>query len=379
MIVHRFLDWVGTAPAPQRAEAAAALARAWLYSTMSEEEREAAEAALTLLLDDPAPQVRLALAQALGGSLRAPRHIILSLANDATDIAAIVVRRSPILTDAELVDFVAASEEPLPASVAQRPNVSAAVCGAVAEVGSRATCAALLDNPKAMISRFSMSRIAARFGDEPDIRDRLFARADTPLEIRQQLLKQLTDCLSDHPLVQFGLRGRSMDSVMCEARDQGTLALAGQAAPEEVAALVEHLRASGQLSASLLLRGLCIGNMVLFEAAIARLAHTPVERVARIISAARSASVRALFSKAGLPERTHPAFMIGVEVWRELRSEGLDPRDPWVSRRMIERVLGRYEQSSTEEMDDLVTMLRKLEMVAARSAARSFKQRLCAA
>ena len=44
MIVRQFISWIRTAPAGERAEATRALARAWLISDLSEDDRIAAEA-----------------------------------------------------------------------------------------------------------------------------------------------------------------------------------------------------------------------------------------------------------------------------------------------------------------------------------------------
>ena len=65
VIVEAFLRWVETAKSGDRARAASALGRAYLQSEMQPEERKAAEMAMTFLLDDPSPKVRLALAEAI--------------------------------------------------------------------------------------------------------------------------------------------------------------------------------------------------------------------------------------------------------------------------------------------------------------------------
>jgi uncharacterized protein (DUF2336 family) len=62
MIVRHFLQWVRTAEAADRAEATSALARAYLYSDLGDDDRIAAEGAMIMLLDDPSPLVRRALA-----------------------------------------------------------------------------------------------------------------------------------------------------------------------------------------------------------------------------------------------------------------------------------------------------------------------------
>src|SRR5277367_3046258 len=147
MIVRQFLHWMRTAPAGERAEATGALARAYLYSDLTNEDRAAAEGAMIMLLDDPSPLVRRALAQAIASSEHAPHAVIHALASDHVDIAALVLARSPLLIDAELVDLVATSDGDLQAAIAARVPLQCAVAAAIAEVGSAEACLAAVENP----------------------------------------------------------------------------------------------------------------------------------------------------------------------------------------------------------------------------------------
>src|SRR5436305_9786949 len=97
MIVRQFLHWVRTASAVERADAAAALGRAYLYSDLGPDDRAAAEGALIMLLDDPSPVVRTQLAQALAFSEAAPPAGILGLAADQPEVASWVLAHSPLL------------------------------------------------------------------------------------------------------------------------------------------------------------------------------------------------------------------------------------------------------------------------------------------
>src|SRR4249920_1945087 len=107
MIVRQFINWVRTAPAGERAEATRALARAWLISDLSEDDRIAAEGALLMLLDDPSPLVRLSMSEVFARSPDAPATIVRALAADQPSIALPVLEHSPLLIDADLVDIVA--------------------------------------------------------------------------------------------------------------------------------------------------------------------------------------------------------------------------------------------------------------------------------
>ena len=79
MIVRQFISWVRTASAGERAEATRALARAWLISDLTPDDRAAAEGALLMLLDDPSPLVRQAMAEVFARSAEAPAAIVQAL------------------------------------------------------------------------------------------------------------------------------------------------------------------------------------------------------------------------------------------------------------------------------------------------------------
>src|ERR1043165_6243838 len=183
MIVRQFLQWVRTAEAAERAEATSALARAYLYSGLSDDDRAAAEGAMILLLDDPSPLVRSALADALGASSDAPAAVVHALINDQPDIATIVLERSPLLLDSDLVDAVAIGGASTQSAIARRELLPRAVSAAIAEVGSAEACLTLIENARADIAEFSVERIVHRFGHIAAIREPLLSWGGVPAAI----------------------------------------------------------------------------------------------------------------------------------------------------------------------------------------------------
>jgi len=123
MVVSHFLKWIYTARVSERAAAASALARAYINADLPFEDRCAAEAALTLLLDDASSKVRLAMAEALSMSHHAPLQIISALASDQPEVASLVLARSPLLTDADLIDRVAGGQKATQKLIADRPRL----------------------------------------------------------------------------------------------------------------------------------------------------------------------------------------------------------------------------------------------------------------
>jgi len=342
MDVGEFLKWAEAAPADLRADAAHALARAFLHCEVDEATRGAMEAALTVLLDDCSPDVRFALADALGESAAAPRHIILALAADQEEIARAVLARSPLFIDGELVDIVAAVSESLQAAIAARRQVSSAVAAAIAEVGDRLACWRLIENEAADIARISLRRIAERFGDEPEMRERLLARRNLPSDAHQMLVRRVSDALGEFVTEKSWVTETRARQVTREACERATVAIAAESQSDELPALVEHLRISGQLTTALLLRAVCAGNIALFETALSVLARVPETRVKSMVRAGRMSSLKPIYVKAGLPIRAFEAFAAALDTCRRIAEEG-GPRDRYrFTRHMVEGVLARY-------------------------------------
>ncbi|MEX0751484.1 MAG: DUF2336 domain-containing protein, partial [Xanthobacteraceae bacterium] len=197
MIVREFLQWLRNAPPGERADGASALARAYLFSPLSLDDRAAAEGAMLMLLDDPSPLVRRALAEAFASSQAAPPAVVHALAADQPNVAAPVLERSPLLVDTDLVDLIATGPSAVQAAIARRPMLQRAVAAAIAEVGSAESCLELIENADADVAPFSIDRIVARHGHLAPIRETLLARDDLPAATRQALVAKLSRTLAD--------------------------------------------------------------------------------------------------------------------------------------------------------------------------------------
>jgi uncharacterized protein (DUF2336 family) len=378
MLVRRFLHWVRTAPAGERAEATGALARAYLFSDLSADDRAAAEGAMLMLLDDACPLVRRALADVLAASPDAPPAVIHALAADQQQIAAPVFALSPLLVDADLVDAVATGSSAVQEAIAHRAALPRSVAAAIAEVGTAEACLVLVENEDADIAPFSIDRIAERHGHLAAIREPLLARDDLAAATRHRLVIKLSETLAGFVAGRAWIDLDHARRVAREACEKATVVLAAEAAEGEVRRLIHHLRESGQLTAGLILRALLSGAMVLFEEALAELADLPVARVSGLVNDGSLSGLHALFEKAGLPASTYPAFKEAIEAMREGGFAGEPGGAARLKRRMIERVLTRCENQEFGELAPLITLLHRFATEAAREEARLFCDDLAA-
>ena len=372
MIVRQFLHWVRQAPAGERAEATSALARAYLYSDLSPDDRAAAEGAMIMLLDDPSPLVRRALAEALASSDRAPQVVVHALAADQPDIAIPILAHSQVLLEDDLVDLIATGHADVQVAIAGRLGLPRTLAAAIAEVGAAEACLALLENGDADIARFSIDRIVERFGHLAPIRENLLARDDLPMAMRQALLSKLSQTLAGFVAARQWLGSEHAEFATKDACEKATVALAADTSYDEVGAFVQHLRHSGQLTAGMILRALLSGNVVLFEEALAELSSIPIDRVTAYVHDKNISGFRALYREAGLPEVAYPAFREALAAMRAGLLIGEQGGASRLKRRMVERVLDACSHERGEEAASLLALLRRFSVEAAREEARLF-------
>jgi uncharacterized protein (DUF2336 family) len=164
-----------------------------------------------------------------------------------------------------------------------------------------------------------------------------------------------------------------------EACDRATVAIACSQNAEEIAVLVRHLVSTDQLTGMLMLRVLLSGNLPFLIEAFAELAGLKPARVAAILSDRTGHGFRALYERAGLPPAAFGAFRAALEVIHETGFASDSYGAALLRRRMVERVLTRYEGAAPGELDHLLAMLRRFAAEAAREEARYYAADLVAA
>ena len=281
--------WPGrNAPAKRSARRRRARLRGPIcYSDLTPSLRDEAALAMTAQLDDPSGLVRRALAEALGSASQAPRHLILALAGDEPHVAAAVLQRSPVLTDADLVDCAAAADVIAQSALARRPNLSPGVAAALAEIGEREAIVTLIGNREVELRAGALDRIVQRFGDDAEVREALLQRPSLPANLRARIALAAAKDLSV-ATAQWLPRERA-ERIAREARDQTICSIASSCSGDERRKLVRSLRECGALTPALLMRSLLGGERDLFHEALAELSGLPAPRASRPLPSIRAA------------------------------------------------------------------------------------------
>ncbi len=370
MILNQFQSWVRTAPPSGRADGVSALARAYLYSNLDARQRLDTARVLTGFLDDPAPDVRRSLAEALASAADAPHHIVLALADDCAAVSSVVLSRSPVLSDAELIDCAATAEPAAQAAIASRPDLSAPLAAALSEIAAPDALVVLAGNRAASLPGFAIRRMVERHGENADLRRALLARDDLPAGVRVDLVAATAKALAAFVTSRNWLSCERMKRVALEAGDKAAVTIAGTDGDSR-RELVAHLRQSGRLTSGFALRAILSGKIELFKAILAELSGMPAFRVDGLARQCESTGFATLYRKCGLPLDLLPAFRIALGAARE--ADWTQAQGASLSRAAIERVLTACAAINSGELDKLMVLLRRFETEAAREEARLSK------
>ena len=289
------LDWREERTIAQRCAHVLALVRA-LNVPLDAAGRGALEGVLSLVAADPAPRVRLVLAEAIGTVADAPVAVIAQLATDRPDIAGLVLARSPVVTQADLVDLVPRLDPrvlPVLAARATDPDVAVLII----EMGEAEAVAELLRNPVIALGPAMLDAAAEAHGHVPAVRDLLLARDDLPIGARYALVEGLCRVLAATDLVVNVLGVNRARSVLDDAEGEALVNAAAGRDAGEIAALVDALVEAGRIDATLILRALCHGRRELFAALLTRQAGLGAARVRSILRSRRQNSLKALFER----------------------------------------------------------------------------------
>ena len=365
MILDQFQVWARTASASGRADGVRVLAKAYLYSDLGSVRRDALRV-LTEFLDDPSPIVRRALAEIVAAAANAPHHLVLTLAEDQTEIAALVVAHSPVLSDGELIECATSGDEAIQVAIASRAALSEVVASALAEVAAPAALLALAGNRAAALPSVSIRRILERCGDQAALREALLGREDLPPTVRVDLVAATTGALAAFVAERNWMSDDRMKRVAVEARDKATITISYERRDAQQE-LVAHLRCKGQLTVGLALRAVLSGRLELFKSMIAELSGMDLGRVDGLTAHCEGTGFAAIYRKAGFPGELLPAFRVAIHAI----DEAAGVTGAALSLTATERVLTACEAVNNGHLDKLLVMLRRFEAEAAREEARS--------
>ena len=344
-----------------RVETATKIATSYGEGKLTEAERKLAEEIFAVMVHDAEVSVREALASHLKESLTVPHDVALSLAEDVESVSLPILRSSEVLTDADLVTIIRGADSAKQVAVAGRSVVSEQISSTLVESGSEEAVTALVANEGAVISEVSLQKAVDTFGDKEPLQAAIVKRPGLPITVSERLVTLVSEHLRDELVARQELNSSLATDLLLQTRERATINLSSGSSEDELKNLVHHMNENRRLTASIVLRALCMGDLAFFEAALAELAGVSLKNSRTLIHDPGQLGLERLYEKAGLPSAQFAAVRAAIDAARETEYDGGENDRERYSRRIIERILTQYGDLGVEfEADDLEYLLSKM-------------------
>jgi len=320
-------------------------------------ERALADDIYSLLVDDVETTVRRALSETLAASDSIPPGLARKLAHDIDEIAIPFIETARTLSDEDLLDIVDTGQSQRQQAVARRSTVTARIADALAEKGDEAAVSTLIGNEGAELRDATLNKALDRFPESERVKAPMVKRRKLPAHVAERLVNMVSDSLREHLATHHELPDSLATDLIFESRERATVSLlqaGGGVGDPEV--LIAQLHENGRLTPSLVMRALCTGDVVFFEAAMARLAGIPPINAYQLIHDAGGEGLRRLFEKSGMPDSLLELARIALDIAGEMDFVGSDDRATFRTL-MIERVLTRFDSMDDRDIDYLIGKL----------------------
>lgn len=347
--------------AERRTEIVTKVATEFDGKALNEAERKLAVDILRSMASDAEIMVRQAVSSCLRCSADLPHDIAIKLARDDYRVAQPVLESSPVLTDHDLIAVLADGGAQKQVSIARREIVSEQVASAIIDTGNAAAVATLVENEGAELTDDLYDRTLRRYSRFETVKSAMVHRSILPVTIAERLVALVSDKLKMELVTRHALSSDAAADLIVGARERATLGLLdGGQALGDTKALVRQLNARGRLSASLMLRVLCTGDMLFFEEALAEIAGISSEKASALIHDGGPLGLKAIYKKCAMPELLFPAFRVAVDCFHETGPQAPIDRESF-TRRITDRILEQYQQIEVGDLDFLLAKLSKME------------------
>lgn len=278
-----------------------------MVPNMSQQEqqkvRELTIRTLELLAQDQLPRVRAILAEELKRATNVPRHVIRKLAEDAASIvAAPILEYSPLLSDADLLEIIAAGTagEALDA-IARRRNLAADVSDAVVATLDVSAVASLLANESAQIREETLDRIIDHAGEIAAWHEPLVMRPELSLRAVRRIAGFVASSLVEILAARHDLDQETAAELASRIRSR-----IHESSGEELeeAERAKQMLAAGLLDDDAVEAAVAAARRSFVMHALSLKSGLPTARIERIARSRSAKGITSLTWKAGLSMRT---------------------------------------------------------------------------
>lgn len=245
-----------------------------------ERERNLAADILRNLLGEVEERLRLELACRLASRDDIPEGLIADLASEPIEIAEVVLRESPVLSDATLIAIIRERAEAHQLAIARRRKVSAPVSQALIDTDNSRVVTAVIDNDGAELTDALMRRLVEDARANEAYQAPLVRRADLPEALARKLYAWVAEPLRKRITERYEIDAAVLAAEMSAAVEVNARADAADLRrPGRARLIVETLAAKGSLDLRFIQGALYRGSTDVAVEGLALLARVPSRMV----------------------------------------------------------------------------------------------------
>ncbi|MCK5297158.1 MAG: DUF2336 domain-containing protein [Alphaproteobacteria bacterium] len=344
-----------------RIKTAEKLSHQFSHGELSEEQNNLAKDIFRIMVKDAEERVREALSQNLKENPNIPHDIAVSLANDIDAVSLPMIQCSEVLTNKDLIQIVNSMDEEKQKAVASREHLESNISDALVDKGTEDVVVALVSNKSANIAENSFNKVLSRFGNSEAIQKPMINRNKLPITVAERLVTKVSEELQKRLLSRHELPSNIATDIILQTRERATIALSTESSENDVSKLVAQLSKHNRLTPSIILRALCMGDLMFFEYAMAVFAEVSIENARVLIHDSGALGLKRIYQTAQQPMSLYPAVRVAIDSIKEMQYDGGDMDRERYSRRMIERILTQYDSMGIVfENDDIEYLITKM-------------------
>jgi uncharacterized protein (DUF2336 family) len=325
---------------------------------LSDSDRAFSEQILKIVVDGAAERVRRALAVTLKSSNNLPTEIAARLARDIDSVAIPVLENSPVLSDEDLAEILESAEPARQYAIARRATLSETVTDALCAHGVDSAITLALGNEGAAFGATGLTTAMDRFPTHNEMLQAVIDRPVLPLIVSEKMAARLTGELFDRLVEKHAMPPQLAIELASNTRERAGVDLIAQAGLQsDMQRFVQQMQLNGRLTPSFVLRALCQGEVRLVEHAFAELSGIAHNKAWLLVHDGGTMGLRAVFERSGMPPSLYPAFRAAIDVLHETEFDGSNEDRNRFRKRMIERVLTRFQSIPQDDLDYLLEKL----------------------
>lgn len=308
---------------------------------ISEKAQGLAEDIFRIMVKDVEYKVREAVAVSLQNSKTLPKDIVKTLVKEVDSISIPFIKKYQHFSNEEIIEVLSTDNVDKDIAVALRKNLSYEISDYIVHNCHSRVVEALIINKDAKILEETFTVILNKYSQDEKIKESLVNRAHLPIAFTNTLINYLSNKLLKKLIELHQLPNDTASDVVEQLKEKAILKISEDVSTEaQIEDLVNELYQNNRLTSSLIVRSICMGDIMFFEYGLALLSNTKILDVRKVLANTKQDFViRNLLRKAYIPKTMFPAIFSALDVVKELKLSATKGEKEAFPQKVIERIL----------------------------------------